>query len=146
MKKPEVMFAWEKSFKKSETRKWLNRQYTRYQKDGFGYFAVTLKDSCKLIGQAGLMVNDISGDAVVEIGYIFDDTAWGQGYAAEAARACIDLAFNRFGLDRLYATVRPENVASVRLAERLGMKKIGEYIKVFDNKEMPHDIFVLENL
>ena len=49
MKKPEVMYAWEAGFSKSETRKWLNRQLTRYNKDGYGYFAVTLKDSGRLM-------------------------------------------------------------------------------------------------
>jgi RimJ/RimL family protein N-acetyltransferase len=145
MKKPEVMYAWESGFKKSETRKWLNRQYTRYHKDGYGYFAATLKDTSRLIGQAGLMKSDINGETVVEIGFIFDDTVWGRGYAAEASRACVDLAFNRLGIDKLYATIRPENTASVRLAEKLGMRKIGEYIKIYREKEMPHDIFVLEN-
>jgi RimJ/RimL family protein N-acetyltransferase len=145
MQKPEVMYAWESGFKKSETRKWLNRQYTRYHKDGYGYFAATLKDTGRLIGQAGLMKSDINGETVVEIGVIFDDTVWGRGYAVEASRACVDLAFNRIGIDKLYATIRPENTASVRLAEKLGMRKIGEYIKTYREKEMPHDVFVLEN-
>ena len=144
MSKPEVMYAWEEGFKKSETRKWLNRQYTRYHKDGYGYYAVTLKDSGRLIGQAGLMKSEVNGENVVEIGYIFDDAVWGWGYAIEAVRACVDLAFHQFGLDRLYATIRPENAASVRLAEKLGMRKTGEYVKTYKDKEMPHDIFVLK--
>ena len=145
MKKPEVMHAWENGFSKSETRKWLRRQYTRYQKDGYGYFAVTLKDSNRLIGQTGLMKSVVNEENVVEIGYIFDNTVWGQGYAVEAARACVDLAFNRFNLDRLYATIRPENKASVRLAEKLGMGRIGEFVKTYQEKAMTHDIYVLEN-
>jgi RimJ/RimL family protein N-acetyltransferase len=144
IRKPEVMYAWESGFKKSEVRKWLNRQLTRYHKDGYGYFAVTLKDSGKLIGQAGLMNLNLNGETVVEIGYIFDNTAWGQGYAIEAARACVDLAFGQFGLDRLYATVRPENAASVRLVEKLGMRKIGAFVKTYKDIEMPHDIYLLE--
>ena len=142
MNKLEVLSA--REFKKSETRKWLNRQYARYQKDGYGYFAVLLKDSGKMIGQAGLLKQDINGEAVVEIGYIFDDRVWRQGYAFEAARACMDLAFHRFGIDRLYATVRPENAASVRLLVKLGMRKTGEFVKTNKGKEILHDIYVLE--
>lgn len=145
MKKPEVMYAWESGFHKGETRKWLNRQYTRYRKDGYGYFAVVLKSSGKLIGQAGLMKSDVNGETVTEIGYIFDDAVWGHGYAIETARACVDLAFGRFGLDKLYATIRPENTASVRLAEKLGMRRIGQHTKTYKGKEMPHDIYVFEN-
>ena len=146
MRKPEVMYAWESGFKKSEVRKWLNRQYTRYHKEGYGYFAVVLKDTDDLIGQTGLVKSDLNGETVVELGYIFDDTVWGQGYAIEAAHACVDLAFNRFGVDRLYATIRPENVASVKLAEKLGMRKTGEFIKTYQGKEMPHDIYELDNM
>jgi len=146
MKKPEVMYAWESGFSKSETRRWLNRQRTRYHKDGYGYFAVILKEAGTLIGQAGLMKMDLNGEVVLEIGYIFDNTVWGQGYAVEAARACVELAFGRYGFDKLYATIRPENVASVRLAEKLGMRKTGEIVKTYQGKEMPHDVFVLDKM
>jgi len=145
MKKPEVMYAWEAGFNKGETRKWLNRQLMRYDKDGYGYFAVTRKDSGRLIGQAGLMKSEVNGENVVEIGYIFDNTAWGHGYATEAARACVDLAFGEIGLEKLYATIRPENTSSVKVAEKLGMRKTGQYVKTYQGKEMPHDIYVLEN-
>ena len=144
MSKPEVMYAWESGFKKSEVRKWINRQYTRYHKDGYGYFAVVLKESGKLIGQAGLMKQEMNGETVVELGYIFDNSVWGQGYAIEAARACVDLAFNRFGLDKIYITTRPENIASVKTANKLGMRKIGEYMKTYKEIDMLHDIYILE--
>ena len=68
MKKPEVMYAWEAGFSKGETRKWLNRQLTSYHKNGFGYYAVTLKDSDALIGQVGLIKSEINGETVIEIG------------------------------------------------------------------------------
>ena len=64
-------------------------------------------------------------------------------YAIEAARACVDLVFKRFGFERLYATIRPENVASAKLAEKIGMRKIGEVMKAYHDKEMLHDIYVL---
>lgn len=144
MKKPEVMYAWESGFKKSEVRKWLNHQYTRYQKDGCGYFAVTIKGSGKLIGQAGLIKSVIDGENVVEIGYIFDNSVWGNGYAIEAARACADIAFSHFKLKELYAAIRPENLSSIKVAKTLGMVKTGAYIKQYQGKEMLHDVFVLK--
>ncbi|GHU88215.1 hypothetical protein FACS1894202_03940 [Clostridia bacterium] len=146
MKKPEVMYAWEAGFHKHEVQKWLKNQYTRYQKDGYGYFAVTLKGSDKLIGQAGLMKSEINGEKVTEIGYIFDNKFRGQGYALEAAQACVGLAFGDYGLVKLYATIRPENAASVKLAEKLGMQKVGEYVKTYKDKEMPHVIYILHSI
>ena len=144
MKKPEVMYAWEHGFSRGDTRKWINRQLTRYRKDGYGYFAVISKESGKLIGQAGILKSELDGEDIVEVGYIFDDSVWGHGYAIEAARACVDLAFDRFGVDKLYATIRPENEASVKVAVKLGMKKIGIYVKIYQDKEMPHDIYMIE--
>ena len=144
MRKPEVMYAWEAGFNKKEVRKWLNHQLARYRNDGYGYFAVTLRRGGKLIGQAGLMKTEINGDEVTEIGYIFNNKYWGHGYATEAASACVDLAFNRFGLDIVYTTIRPENIASVKVAERLGMRKTGQHVKVYQGKEMLHDIYMLE--
>jgi RimJ/RimL family protein N-acetyltransferase len=145
MKKPEVMYAWEAGFNKKETRKWLNRQLARYRDDGYGYFAVTLKRGGKMIGQAGIMKSETDGTEVTEIGCIFNNKYWGKGYAIEAARACAELAFGEFELERLYAAIRPENAASVRLAEKLGMRKIGECVKTYRDKEMPHDIYALDN-
>ena len=143
MGKPEVMYAWEHGFTDDETREWLERQIARYRDDGYGYFAVVLKETGKLIGQAGLINAEVDGKPAVEIGYVFDDAVWGNGYALEAASACVELAFRRFGIAELYATIRPENAASVNLARKLGMKKTGAYAKVYQGKKMPHDIYLL---
>ncbi|MDR2752014.1 MAG: GNAT family N-acetyltransferase, partial [Clostridiales bacterium] len=136
MSKPEVMYAWEAGFTKKETRNWISTQISRYRKNGYGYFAVILKSTKKLIGQAGLLRTEanVNGEQITEIGYIFDNEYWGNGYALEAARACVDLAFHKFGLEKICATIRPENTASAKVAEKLGMKKVGVYVKVHNNK------------
>lgn len=144
MRKPGVMYAWGHGFTFEETQKWLARQQTRYQHNGLGYMAVILKDNGALIGQAGLLDNVIEGQPVTEIGYIFDDAVWGNGYATEAAKALVQAAFNKLGIDKLYCTMRPENMPSVKVAERLGFQLKGEYIKVYNRIIMPHLIYVLE--
>ncbi|GHV49142.1 hypothetical protein FACS1894181_07240 [Bacteroidia bacterium] len=143
MEKEEVMYAWEHGFTKSETRKWLNRQLSRYRKDGFGYFAVTLKETGRLIGQAGLLKSEIEGKESVELGYIFDNSYWKQGYCTESVEACIKFAFDTMKLKELYCSIRPENGASIRIAEKAGMKKVGEHIKIYREKEMLHFIYKL---
>lgn len=90
------------------------------------------------------MRNEIAGEIAVEVGYIFDDSVWGNGYAIEAARSCVDFAYQRFGINRLYATIRPENISSVRVAEKLGMMKVGDCVKIYRDIEMPHHVFMLE--
>jgi len=144
MGKPEVMYAWEHGFTKKDVRKWINRQLTRYRKDGFGYFAVILKESGKLIGQAGLMKSTINGNEAIELGYILDNAYWHYGYCTEAARACLEYAFGELALETVCCSIRPENVASIRVAERLGMTPCGSHTVIYNEKEMPHLIYELK--
>ena len=143
MGKEEVMYAWEHGFSRNETRKWLNRQLTRYRKDGYGYYAVLLKGMDTLTGQVGLLKIEIDGKEVVELGYIFDNLYWKQGYCTEAVKACIQFASDNLKIKELYATVRPENKDSIRIAEKLGMVKVGEQIKIYREKERPHWVYRL---
>ena len=144
MEKPEVMYAWEHGFTKKDVRKWINRQLTRYRKDGFGYFAVILKESDALIGQAGLMKSTINGNEAVELGYILDNAYWHNGYGTEAARACLEYAFRELELKTVCCSIRPENVASIRVAERLKMTLCGSHTVIYNEKEMPHLIYELK--
>lgn len=145
MGKPEVMYAWEHGFTKKDVRKWINRQLTRYRKDGFGYYAIILKESGTLIGQAGLMKSTINGNETVELGYILDNTYWNNGYGIEAARACLEYAFYELDMKTVCCSIRPENKASIRVAEKLGMTLCGNHIILYNEKEMPHLIYRIEH-
>ncbi|KAA6307900.1 hypothetical protein EZS27_040427, partial [termite gut metagenome] len=129
MEKEEVMYAWEHGFAKKETRKWLGGQLKRYRKDGCGYYAVVLKETGTLIGQAGLLKNEIEGKEFVELDYIFDNSYWKRGYCMESVKACMGFACEELKLKELYCLIRPENEASIRIAEKTGMKKTGEHTK-----------------
>lgn len=144
MKKREVMYAWEHGFTFEETREWLNRQKVRYQQNGLGYLAVYLKATSVLIGQVGLLLQNIDGQPVIEIGYIFDNSVWGRGYATEACKSLVLVTFETLGINKLYCTIRPENLPSIKVAERLGFIRIGEYVKVYNGMEMLHLIYALE--
>lgn len=145
MGKPEVMYAWEHGFNKDDVRTWIERQLMRYAKDGVGYFAVELKESGLLVGQAGLMKTIMNGNEVVEIGYIFDNTYWHNGYATEAAESLIAYAFDGLELPAVYCSIRPENKASIRVAKQLGMGSCSSHTVIYRGKEMPHIIYKLEN-
>ena len=83
--------------------------------------AVTLRDTGELIGGAGLRVYSVehrNGD----IGYIVRRNCWGQGYAIEAARLLLQFGFEKLGLHRIWATCDPENAASIRVLQKMGMK------------------------
>ena len=89
LRDPEVMYAYEHAFDDAEVDEWLDRQINRYRQDGFGLWAVILKKTGEMIGQCGLTLQDIEDRQVLEIGYLFERAYWHQGYATEAAAACI---------------------------------------------------------
>ena len=64
-----------------------------------------------------------------EIGWVFHPEVHGRGYATEAARAVLDLAFGKLGLHRVVATCDPRNDASRRVMEKLGMRREGHFVR-----------------
>jgi RimJ/RimL family protein N-acetyltransferase len=143
--KIEVMYAWGKPFSEEETEEWIYRQLKRYEKDGYGYFAVILKATNQLIGQTGLMKNKIENKEITEIGYIFDNNYWKKGYCIESVKGCIKYAFETLKIKELYGTIRPGNISSIKIIEKVGMEKIGNFIKIYENKKMEHNIYRLKN-
>lgn len=64
--------------------------------------------------------------ATGDIGYWFDEAAWGQGFASEAARAVVAFSFDALGLERLTSGHAADNAASGRVLRKLGFRKVGE--------------------
>lgn len=91
---------------------------------GFGVWAVEEKRSGRFLGQAGLAKLERSPD--VEVLYAFARSAWGKGYAREAARASLAYAFETAELQRVVAFVVPQNTASSRVLEAVGLTALGE--------------------
>lgn len=88
-----------------------------YEKYGFGRLAVELKESNKFIGFCGLKyLNDLKE---VDLGYRYMSKYWGKGYATESAKACIEYGFKKLKLNKIIAMVLPENIASVKVLEKL---------------------------
>jgi RimJ/RimL family protein N-acetyltransferase len=77
------------------------------------------------------MHEQLEGELELEIGWTTAREFWGNGYATEAALACRDHAFAELGRDHVISLIAPENVASIRVAE-----KIGESYE--RNVELPH--------
>jgi len=82
LKDEKAMYAYEGAFNDTEVQEWLNNQIARYQKYGFGLWAVVLKDNCEVIGQCGLTMQLWRDTEVLEIGYLFQRKYWHHGYAA----------------------------------------------------------------
>lgn len=86
-----------------------------------GLWATIHKESGNFIGRCGLLPLTIDCQYEVEVAYLIDKAYWGQGLGTEAAGAIRDYGFERLRLTRLICLVDPENLASIRVAEKIGM-------------------------
>lgn len=145
MQDEEVMYAYEGAFNEEEVQGWLDRQRMRYEKLGFGLWAVVLKESNEMIGQCGLTMQPWKEEEVLEIGYLFQRTFWHKGYAAEAARGCKKYAFEVLKAKEVCSIIRDTNTASRRVALRNGMEKKDSWVKHFRGIDMPHDRYVVRS-
>jgi ribosomal-protein-alanine N-acetyltransferase len=101
-----------------------------YDTNGFGLWATILKEQNRLIGRCGLLFQEIEGRKEPELAYLLDFDYWGKGLATEAARSIIELGFERYKFNRIIAVINPQNMASIRVAEKVGMtyeRKIAQY-------------------
>jgi RimJ/RimL family protein N-acetyltransferase len=76
-------------------RRWIEWNLRNYEEHGFGLWAVELKESGEFIGDCGLTYQDVAGTPELEIGYHIVQSQRRNGYALEAARACLDFGFTQ---------------------------------------------------
>lgn len=118
---PETMRFYPAPFDRAGVERWIERNLRRYQVDGHGLWAMDLKSSGEMIGDCGITLQEVDGEALPEIGYHVRKDYWRQGLATEAARACRDYGFLHLNAEFLISLIRPENLASQRVAEHNGM-------------------------
>lgn len=139
----ETMAAYEGAFSDSEAQEWLDRQIFRYQKWGFGLWAVILKQTNEMIGQCGLTMQPWKDKEVLEIGYLFERSYWHKGYAIEAAMACKKYAFEILEAEEVCSIIRDTNIASQNVAVRNGMTVMDTWTKHYRGVDMPHLRYVV---
>lgn len=140
----QVMYAYEHAFSNDEVQTWLDNQIRRYQKFGFGLWAIIKKDTGEFIGDCGLTYQDFNGKDVLEIGYHLQKKFWHQGFATEVAIACKEYAFNTLNANEVFSIIRDNNILSQRVAIRNGMTICGNFIKHYYNMDMPHLVFSIK--
>jgi RimJ/RimL family protein N-acetyltransferase len=94
-----------------------------------GIWSVVERATSQPIGNCGLVEKDVQGQTEWELVYLFFPTVWGRGYATEAALAVQQHALCRLGLARVVALIDPANVASERVAVRIGMQYQGDTLR-----------------
>jgi RimJ/RimL family protein N-acetyltransferase len=104
----------------------LGRIRKSQEENGFCFWAVERKADGLFLGYCGLKIiadeiAPVPGE--IEIGWRLRDDAWGQGHAAEAARACVEWAWANLEVERIVSFTTPANEPSWRLMERIGMSR-----------------------
>lgn len=98
-------------------------QYALYN---HGRWAVHVKSGFEFIGWCGLKARPERNE--IDLGYRFMKSAWGKGFATEAAFACLQYGFEKLNLPRIVGRAMPQNTPSLKVLEKCGMKYIGEEI------------------
>ena len=127
MSDPQTMEHYPAPFSQEKTRGWIEWNLDNYKKYGFGLWAVVLKETGQFIGDCGITIQNIDGEALPEIGYHINRTFQRKGYAKEAAAAVRDWAFANTDYPALYSYCKYTNAASIKTAESIGMKFLKEY-------------------
>jgi len=141
----QTMYAWNGAWSEEECLEGLHKQMRGYREDGYGRWAVVLRETGKVIGICGLQWCDTDKDSVLEIGYLFNRAYWHYGYAAEAAIASKRYAFDILRVEEVFSLIRDTNIPSMNVAIRNGMLIRRQFVKQYKGENMPHYIFSVRN-
>jgi ribosomal-protein-alanine N-acetyltransferase len=102
-------------------RQWLRESMALRAQTGFGKVAIWERNSDRLVGMGGLTPWTWEGERLVDLTYRLRESSWGRGYGKEAAVALLRHGFEDRGLSQITATITPDNLASRKIANALGM-------------------------
>ena len=112
--------------KPKDVKKRLKDYSEFYEKNGYAFCAMIWRKTNEFIGVGGLQKSPSnrksSNTGETEVGYTVEKRFWGKGIATECTLACLDFGFNTIGLKRIIALTHSENIASIRVLEKAGMK------------------------
>jgi RimJ/RimL family protein N-acetyltransferase len=111
-------------FEPADADAWLDADTRHWERFGFGPWAVTERGGGDYLGRVGLRWSEIGGRAGIEVLWSIDPERHGEGFASEAATAALQLAAE-LELEEVFAMVLPANVASLRVAEKIGLERDG---------------------
>jgi len=122
---------------------------TRFAQQGYGLWALEVTDSGRFIGYTGLnpMPEGVPGAGGMEVGWRLRRDAWHHGYATEAARAALGIAFNGAGFDEIWSMTAILNEPSQAVMQRIGMTRYGffEHPRVPEGSSVrPHVVYRID--
>lgn len=108
-----------------------------WQLKGYGIWAVEEAATGRLAGRVGFL--DPEGWPGFELAWTLARDFWGRGYATEGARRALAYAFEELGRERVISLIRPDNTPSVRVAERLGERRV-ESVELFGSEALVYAV------
>jgi RimJ/RimL family protein N-acetyltransferase len=134
---PRVMEFMPRCLSAAESDQMVDRIEAHFREHGFGLYATEVIAERRFVGYIGLLVPRFESrfTPCVEIGWRLDVDYWGRGLATEGARAVVRHAFESLGLDSLVSFTVPMNVRSMRVMEKIGMRRVAA--EDFDHPNLP---------
>jgi len=125
----EVMRYFPKQLTEKETEEFIERLQKHYEKNGYNYFATEILKTGEFIGFVGLAYQDYETDfnPAVDIGWRLKKSSWGNGYATEGSKRCLEYAFKELKLERVISTCTEKNSNSENVMKKIGMIKKGMF-------------------
>ena len=126
---PVVMEYFESVRSREESLAQIGRIMANIDKNGYGFFAVERKDTGQFIGFTGLTNAPFESwfTPCIEIGWRMSRAHWGQGFATEAADACLQFGFDKLHVQQIYSFTSIHNKRSEQVMIRIGMQRVGEF-------------------
>lgn len=133
----ETMEFFPNTLSPEESESFYKRIQEEIDEKGYGLYAVELKQTKRFIGFTGFhyTIIDLDISPFVEIGWRLDRSAWGHGYATEAAKACLEYAKTNLAFKEVYSFTSSINMRSENIMKKIGMTKI----KNFAHPSIPVD-------
>jgi ribosomal-protein-alanine N-acetyltransferase len=125
-----------------EELEWFLNGHPRHPE--LGLWATIHKETGKFIGRCGLLPWEIDGVLEVEVAYLLDRDFWRQGLATEAAEGILKYAFETLDLSRIICLMDPDNVASQKVAQRIGMT-LERKVDGIDGDNFPTFIYAISS-
>jgi|HubBroStandDraft_6_1064221.scaffolds.fasta_scaffold08035_5 RimJ/RimL family protein N-acetyltransferase len=132
---PETMVFFPQMLDREASERLVDLIEERFDQQGYGLWALEVADTGEFIGFTGLnpMPDGVPGVGGVEVGWRLDRHAWHNGYATEAARAALGVAFDGVGLDEIWSITAVLNEPSQAVMRRLGLTEVAR----FDHPRIP---------
>jgi RimJ/RimL family protein N-acetyltransferase len=118
---PEVMRYYPQPKSRAEVQQWIDWSRNSYAEHGFGLWIIEDRARGEFVGDCGLTMQRVDDEPVLEVGYHVLPAHQGKGFATEAAATCVHHGLEVLGAPMVTAIINPENLASRRVAEHIGL-------------------------